>query len=60
MRIDSSIQNMLQALQPEAAVENIKTQTQVGILKKTLQTEQENAQAILNMMPKGQNLDIRA
>jgi len=51
---------MLQALQPEAAVENIKTQTQVGILKKTLQTEQENAQAILNMMPKGQNLDIRA
>lgn len=51
---------MLAALQPEAQVESLKTQVEMSMLKKTMDTQQEMAAQLLQMVGKGSQLDIRA
>lgn len=62
MKVDGSqLTAMIQALQPEQQVENMKTQVQVTMLKKTLDAQSEAAAELLKMMDgKGQVLDIQA
>jgi len=62
MKIDGNqVQAMIQALQPEMATEALKTQVQVGMLKKTLDAQTETANQLLQMISgKGQVIDIQA
>lgn len=57
----SSTPSISPALDAQAATENIKTSVQVGLLKKTLEMQQSQAQELIKMMEgKGQVIDIRA
>lgn len=62
MKVDGNqLTAMIQALQPEQQVENIKTQVQMSLLRKTLDTQTETANELLKMIEgKGQVIDIQA
>ncbi len=61
MNISGATQAALQALQGADAVEGKRVQLQVELLKKSLQSQQDQAAEVIKMMEgKGQTVDFRA
>jgi hypothetical protein len=60
MNVSGASQTALQALNETDATSNVRANLQIALLKKSLQSQQDQAEEMMKMLSgKGQTLDIR-